>query len=412
MIRNKIYVHDGSMIALSILLLGPGVITLKLLRCSRSFLRSLNLSSITWLNVRLLMISMLFLIVGLVSIIKIEFSYIILFLIVVHWITFYTSDFLIVLLLSDLMISRIVLRFRLSHNSNYDYSSNMYLVYYVLLPSAPLLAFILNDMRKGLSIREICNYFVNLNLASLNRFICVVVLLSRMAKLPIYGLHYWLPKAHVQAPTILSIILARLSLKIRLLVFSFVYTMINCPNYLILRISLVLLFRIMCSTYRRVGSSDYKVFLAYCSVAHITIACLRIISVVIMGYKGAWLIRLAHCFTSPFLFYIVRNSQYNTRTRNFSPVTLNKQTVLILVLLGLLLIDLPFPPVFSFWREVSILNSIFRYMRYISVFIFLPLILILRGYESVYRSLKNYVCSKITGLFLRAFSILVISGLL
>jgi len=412
MIRNKIYIHHGSMIGLSILVLRPAVATVKLLRCSRSFLRSLNLSSITWLNVRLLMITVLFLVVGLVSLIKSEFSYIILFLIVVHWITLYTSDFLIVLLLSDLMISRIVLRFRLSHNSNYDYSSNMYLVYYVLLPSAPLLAFILNDIRKGLSIREICNYYVNPNLASLNRFVYVVLLLSRIAKLPIYGLHYWLPKAHVQAPTILSIILAGLSLKIGLLVFSFVYTTISCTNYLVFRLGLVLLFGIICSTYRRVGSSDYKVFLAYCSVAHITLACLRILTAVIIRYKRAWLIRLAHCFTSPFLFYIVRNSQYNTRTRNFSPICLNKQTVLILILLALLLMDLPFPPVFSFWREVSILNSIFRFIRYISVLIFLPLMLILRGYESVYRSLKNYVCSKITGLLLGVFSILILSGLL
>lgn len=412
MIRNKIHIHPGRMIGLSVLLLRPVFVTLKLIRCSRSLLRGLNLSSITWLNTRLLIIGILFLVVGLVSLIKSEFSYIILFLIIVHWITFYTSDFLIVLLLSDLIISRIVLRFRLTHNSNYDYSSNIYLVYYVLLPSAPLLAFILNDMRKGLSIREVCNYFVNLNLVSLNGFVYIVLLLSRIAKLPIYGLHYWLPKAHVQAPTILSIILARLSLKIRLLVFSFVYTTIKCPNSLVFIISLILLFGIMCSSYRRVGSSDYKVFLAYCSVAHITLACLRIFTVVIIRYKRAWLIGLAHCFTSPFLFYVVGISQYNTRTRNFSPVVLNKQTVLILVLLALLLIDLPFPPIFSFWREVSILNSIFRCIRYISLFIFLSLILILRGYESVYRSLKNYTCSKITGILLRVFPILVLSGLL
>merc|ERR1719219_3236079 len=41
-----------------------------------------------------------------------------------------------------------------------------------------------------------------------------LLLLPFLVKLPIYGAHYWLPKAHVEAPTSGSIILAGILLKL------------------------------------------------------------------------------------------------------------------------------------------------------------------------------------------------------
>ena len=49
----------------------------------------------------------------------------------------------------------------------------------------------------------------------LNRvFITFLVFLTFAVKLPIYGLHFWLPIAHVEAPTFGSIILAGVLLKL------------------------------------------------------------------------------------------------------------------------------------------------------------------------------------------------------
>lgn len=409
MVRNEIYIYVRLMIVQFMAVLIPLLTILKLIGNSNSYLRSMNLISMSWLNLGLIAISLAFLMFSLTALLNSDFKSVMFMLILFHWLTFYTSDFILILMLSDLIIIIIAVAFRLTHKSNYDFSSNLYLIYYILLPSAPLLTLILIDLQKGLSIREISNYFNNFNLNNVTRIIILIMLLSGMAKLPVYRLHYWLPKAHVQAPTILSIILARLSLKVRLIIFSFVLPSMDCSLFLLYLVSRILFLRLVCSTYARVSSSDFKVFLAYCSVAHITLSCIGIMTMSMIRFKRRWLIRLAHCLTSPFLFYIVGNTQYNSGTRNTTPVGTNKQTFVMLSLLVIILIDLPFPPIFSFWGEVSIINSLYNSFIYTSILIVIPFILILRRYESVYRSLKNYICTKTVSILLRSFIIRVIA---
>ena len=55
--------------------------------------------------------------------------------------------------------------------------------------------------------------FASLNCPPLATFVGVWVVLSFSVKLPVFGLHFWLPIAHVEAPTFGSIILAGLLLK-------------------------------------------------------------------------------------------------------------------------------------------------------------------------------------------------------
>jgi NADH:ubiquinone oxidoreductase subunit 4 (subunit M) len=46
-------------------------------------------------------------------------------------------------------------------------------------------------------------------------FVCSLILsLVFLVKLPVYGLHFWLPMAHVEAPTFGSILLAGVLLKL------------------------------------------------------------------------------------------------------------------------------------------------------------------------------------------------------
>jgi len=45
----------------------------------------------------------------------------------------------------------------------------------------------------------------------------LILLILRLAKLPIYGLHSWLPKVHVEASIVGSIVLAGAVLKLRIL---------------------------------------------------------------------------------------------------------------------------------------------------------------------------------------------------
>merc|ERR1712243_280473 len=153
-----------------------------------------------------------------------------------------------------------------------------------------------------------------------------IILISRLAKLPVYRMHYWLPKAHVQAPTVLSMVLAGLSLKVRLVILSFLLTSVNLSNRLVNTAIFCLIIGMYLSTMTRALSVDTKVFLAYCSVSHMTIRCVRLLTYVVWRFIRAWLVGLRHCLSSPLLFYLAGNMQYSTHSRNCLPAKRNKFT--------------------------------------------------------------------------------------
>jgi len=123
-----------------------------------------------------------------------------------------------------------------------------------------------------------------------------------LVKLPIYFLHYWLPKAHVESPTLGSMVLASLILKMggyglvvfflklgggvnRVVIFVLVWGGLFCGIVTILQI-------------------DIKSFIAYLSIIHITSLRLILMSggrgkVIISGMS----IMLIHGMGAPALFF-------------------------------------------------------------------------------------------------------------
>lgn len=95
------------------------------------------------------------------------------------------------------------------------------------------------------------------------------------SKLPAYFLHHWLPKAHVEVVTIGSVVLARLMLKFRV---PFLAGKVD-QLFFGLFARLFILFIMM-------NTSDYKVFIAYSSVVHMTVFCvgLRFLSPFIFDF--------------------------------------------------------------------------------------------------------------------------------
>jgi len=84
-------------------------------------------------------------------------------------------------------------------------------------------------------------------------------------KLPMYFLHHWLPKAHVEVVTYRSVILAGLMLKFR------VPFLARCWEELFFGLAVGFF-----ALFIMINTSDYKVFVAYSSIVHITVFCLRL----------------------------------------------------------------------------------------------------------------------------------------
>ena len=73
-------------------------------------------------------------------------------------------------------------------------------------------------------------------------------------------------------------ILAWLSLKVREIILCFLVTLLLLTSKFIRIILFCLIIRIYLSSKTRALSVDTKVFLAYCSVSHINIRCVRLLT--------------------------------------------------------------------------------------------------------------------------------------
>jgi NADH:ubiquinone oxidoreductase subunit 4 (subunit M) len=123
---------------------------------------------------------------------------------------------------------------------------------------------------------------------------------SFIVKFPVFGVHYWLPVAHVEASTVGSMLLAGILLKLGSvgLLYVIVYMcFIMKLHWLALRVPLLMLIIIRLR--------DLKRIIAYSSVAHISI----VFYVMMLGYnvgkKGAVYIMFYHGFVSPLIFWVV-----------------------------------------------------------------------------------------------------------
>lgn len=390
------------------LLLFLPILSLKILRHLNNYIGILKIPRIRIRLIRaLLLLRCLFITICVKSILNSESPLLILGLIILHIAAFINDDIVVVLLISDFILCWITLRFGLNHNSNKELVSNIYLIFYVVLPSAPLLFTIITEWHERKAEAAFITYRDDFVLCTYNEFFILLLMISGIAKLPVYRLHHWLPKAHVQAPTILSITLARLSLKVGLIVVS--YVLFYCLFSWIFLKFLVNLFLIglVISVYIRISCADSKVFLAYCSVSHISVRAIGIALIILDSFNRAWLLRLRHCLSSPLLFYICRNSQYSLITRIIKPNQRIKITKIAILLLLILLLDLPFPPIFSFWREVTIVQCLASTIRVLSCLIIPPIIILIRRYEGVYLSFREYMCSALYTLYIACFFVLV-----
>lgn len=146
----------------------------------------------------------------------------------------------------------------------------------------------------------------------------MVLLIGFLIKLPSVPLHTWLPDAHVEAPTSVSIILAGLLLKVGaygifrivLPVFPELFVDYAYP------IAIAGLISILYGALNALGSTDIKRMIAYSSVSHMGFVLIGLAALTAEGLSGSLFQCISHGLISPFLFLIAGIIYERTGTRN------------------------------------------------------------------------------------------------
>jgi NADH-quinone oxidoreductase subunit M len=141
----------------------------------------------------------------------------------------------------------------------------------------------------------------------LQLWIFVGLFLGFAVKVPLFPLHTWLPVAHVEAPTAISVILAGVLLKMGvygLLRFSFPL-LPTATHVFIYPLAIIAVINVVYGAVCALAQTDIKRMIAYSSINHMGYVLLGMVSLLPMGFNGAVLQMVNHGIISGALFLLV-----------------------------------------------------------------------------------------------------------
>nr|WMQ52791.1 NADH dehydrogenase subunit 4 [Acosmeryx castanea] len=234
--------------------------------------------------------------------------------------------------------------------------AGMYLMFYTLFASLPLLMGLFYIYSEMNSMIFYFLKFFNLNFILL--YICMV--LAFLVKMPMYFVHLWLPKAHVEAPVSGSMILAGIMLKLggygllRLLIFM---QEINLKlNYFWIIISLLGGFYISLKCFCQI---DIKSLIAYSSVSHMSIVISGIMVMNYWGYFGSYIMMIGHglCSSGMFCLANINYERLHSRSLFINKGMMNFMPSMSLWWFLLMSSNMSAPPSLNLLGEISLING-------------------------------------------------------
>jgi NADH-quinone oxidoreductase subunit M len=174
-------------------------------------------------------------------------------------------------------------------------------------------------------------------------------------KVPMWPLHTWLPDAHTAAPTVGSVLLAAILLKLGAYGFIRIALPILpqearhwAPAIAVLAVVAIIYGSLAC-----LAQADMKRLIAFSSVGHMGFVMLGIATLTDIGINAAVIGMVAHGLITGLLFFLAGSIQHRYHTREMARLGGNQKTLPILggILGFAVMASLGLPGLAGFWGE-------------------------------------------------------------
>nr|QOE56568.1 NADH dehydrogenase subunit 4 [Pterocryptis anomala] len=245
-------------------------------------------------------------------------------------------------------------------------NAGTYFLFYTLAGSLPLLVALLLLYQNTNTLSMLTIQFSNpLTLNSWgDKIWWAGCLIAFLVKMPLYGVHLWLPKAHVEAPVAGSMVLAAILLKLGGYGMMRMMIMLDpLSKDMIYPIIALALWGIIMTGSICLRQTDLKSLIAYSSVSHMGLVAGGILIQTPWGFTGALVLMIAHGLVSSALFCLANTTYERTHSRT---MILARGLQLIFPLSAFWwfisnLANLALPPLPNLMGELIIITAMFNW---------------------------------------------------